>query len=158
IGCICFAPCFGVRSMLINTVYFQPVELEDRSVPLGIPTCKVIVHRNDMYPFSGKGIQVGRKGSHKCFSLSCSHLSNFTFVQYDTANQLYVIVNHVPGYRCSGSHPGVLPDGLLSLNFDMWMQCSQFPVVVERADFQTFVLCEASGSFLDYSESLRQDL
>src|SRR5690606_941269 len=77
---------------------------------------------------------------------------------YDTANQLYVIVNHVPGYRCSGSHPGVLPDGLLSLNFDMWMQCSQFPVVVERADFQTFVLCEASGSFLDYSESLRQDL
>jgi len=62
--------------------------------PLRITFGKVIIDRNDVYPFSGKSIQICRKRRHKGLTFTGLHLGNTPLMQNNSANQLYPVMTH----------------------------------------------------------------
>ena len=59
--------------------------------------------------FLSMHLSIERKRCYQCFSFTRLHFSNFTFMEYDSTNQLNVVVNHVPRDFFSGCIPLNLP-------------------------------------------------
>ena len=45
-----------------------------------------------MHTFTGECIEVRRKRSHKCLTLTGAHLGNLSSMENNTANELYIVV------------------------------------------------------------------
>src|SRR5258708_7681642 len=113
IGVVGFATGFAVGFVFVDAIYRQTQPFEDRPVPLGVTACQVIVHGHDMYSLAGQCIQVGRKCRYQGLTFTGGHLRDLSLVEHGTADQLHVIVYHVPGDHAAGGHPTVLIDGFI---------------------------------------------
>src|SRR5690606_33429703 len=92
------------------------MKFEDGPVPLGIAPRQIVVYRYDMYALSRKGVEVSRQCADQRFTLAGGHLCNFTLVEHNTANELYVVVHHVPGHLRACGIPPVFPNRLIAVD------------------------------------------
>ena len=111
-----------------------------------------------MYAFSGEGIQIHWQSSHESLTFTSGHLSDLTLVQHDTADDLAVVVNHVPSHHIATSHPAVLEASIVALDGDMLVFGSQLTVEVGGFHHHGFMLTEVFGGGFHHSEGFGEDV
>ena len=124
--------------------------------PLGVSLGQVIIHSDYMYPPACQGIQIYRKRCHHRFSFPGRHLRNTSLVQYNPANQLYIVMDHVPCDHVATGHPIILPVGLVSFDLNAVTGSCQVPVIIICRNFQGFIFLEPAGRLFDDGKSKGQ--
>jgi len=91
----------GVGSLLGIVVHLGQIHPHGESQeamqpphPFRVPLGQVVIHRDDMDPLAGDGIEVGRQGSHQGFAFPGAHFGNFAMVQHHAPDQLHIEVAH----------------------------------------------------------------
>ena len=110
--------CVAVRFMLVDTIDSQSVEHIQRSHPLGVTLGEVIVHRNDMHAFMRQRVEEHRQGCHEGLTFTRCHLGNLSLMQHHAAEELHIVVHHIPGYLVAACHPVVVVDSVVAINLD----------------------------------------
>ena len=72
------------------------MELVEWSHPFAVTLGKVIVHGYNVYTIMSQGVQEDWQRSHKCLTFTGRHLGDLTLVEHGAAEELNVIVNHIP--------------------------------------------------------------
>ena len=98
-----------------------------------------------MYAVASQCVEEYRQGSHQCFTFTGRHFSNLTFVQYDTTEQLYVVVDHIPGDFVTTCNPMVVVESLIAVDFHKIVFGSQITVEVICRYFDCFVFGKTAG-------------
>ena len=160
----------GIRVglMLIDTVYGKAVELIQGAHPFRVTLGQIVVHRNQVHALAGQRIQEHGQGCHQGFTLTGGHFCNHTAlflvgfnatVQNDTADELDIVMYHVPSDLVTTGHPVVVPDGFLSVYFhEVLSGGSQVTVKIRSRYHHAFAFCETAGRALHNSEGLGQKL
>ena len=108
------------RHLVLNATHTQAEILEDEPHPLRVTAGQVVVDRDQVDPLAGQGIQIDRHRRDEGLALARRHLGYLRFVKDDTADQLHIKRNHIPGQlvaddRLRGPHQaatGVLDHGI----------------------------------------------
>jgi len=109
-----------------------------------------------VHTFAGEGVEEdGQRGDER-LTLASGHLCDLAFVEHDAAEELHVVVDHVPLDFVTASHPVVLVDGFVAVDADEVVACSQITVKVRGGDGDLFLLDEAASRVLHDSEDVRQ--
>ena len=158
VGQICLAALVRVGTVLVNAVNAQTVEHVERPHPLRVTLCKVVVHCNHVYTVACEGIQEYRKCSNQGLTLTGCHLGNLSLVQYNTTEQLYIIVYHVPHSVVAACLPVVAVDGLVAVNCHKVELCCKVAVGLGRCYNNLLVLGKTACAILYNGKSLGQCL
>ena len=158
VGQIGLATRLRVGLVLVDAVDRQSVELVHRAHPLRVSASQIVVHRHHVDTFTGQCVQEYGKGCHQGLTLTGSHLGDFTQMQCDTAEELDIVVDHVPLHVVSAGHPVCGVDGLVSVDGDEIFGGRQVAVeIVGRYD-DRFILGETAGRIFHDGECFRQHL
>ena len=112
---ICTATLIRVWFVFVDTIHGQAMEHIERTHPLRVTFSQVVVHCHHVYALVGHSIEEDWQGSHKGFTLTRSHLGYLAFVEYDTTNELHIIVHHVPHVLIAASCPFVKINRLIAI-------------------------------------------
>ena len=104
--------------MFVNTINRKTVEHIERTHPLRVTLCKIIIDSYDVNTITCEGIKEYWEGSNKGFTFTSSHLGNLTLMKNCTTEYLYVIVNHFPFKVVATRCPVVMVDSLVTINSD----------------------------------------
>ncbi len=118
VSAVRFPARFTVGLVLVDAINTHAVELKQRRHPLRVAAGKVIVYGNEVHPFSGKRVEKYRERCHQGLSFTRLHLRHLATVQCRTADQLDIVVHHVPLHFRTGSHPGIAPRGSVAVDGD----------------------------------------
>ena len=120
-----------------------------------------------MHALSCECVKEHGKGCNQGFTLTGCHFRNHaplllvgldTAVQDDTADELDIIVNHVPGNLVAAGNPVVLPNGLVALDGDEFAAFGcQLPVKICCSNLYGGVLRKAACGRLNYCKCLGKD-
>src|SRR5208337_4122332 len=80
-------------------VHLQAQEAVNLAHPPGVTFGQVVVHRDDVNPFAGEGVEVGGHGGRQGFAFTGLHFGDLALVQDDAADELDVEGAHA-------QHPG----------------------------------------------------
>ena len=69
-----------------------------------------------MHTVSCQGIKEYRECCHEGLSFTGSHLRNLSLMQYDTSEELYVVVDHFPLHIVAAGSPVVVIDSLVTVD------------------------------------------
>ena len=143
--------------MLVNTVNAQAMKLKQRPVPFRVTFGQVIIDRNQVNAASAEGIQKSGQGRDQRFAFAGGHFGNLTRVEHHAANQLHVVVDHVPFNGVARRIPGVGPIGFVALNAHVFAGAGNFDVKIGEGYFEFGVFGEASGGFFHHGKRLGQN-
>jgi hypothetical protein len=111
-----------------------------------------------MNSFSRQSIKVNRKCSNKSFSFTGSHFSYLSLVKYNSSDQLYIIMNHIPSDHISTGNPAGVVPGFIPVYCDICFHGCKITVhlvaVTSTYSFSTnllavsFITAKASGKDL----------
>ena len=152
VGLIGLAALGRVGTVLVDTVYRQTVEHIEWTHPLGITLGQVVVHRHHVHTVAGQSIQEDGKRGHKGLTLTSGHLGYLALVKHGTAEELHVVVHHVPLQVVAAGHPVVLVDGLVALYAHKVFRGGQLTVEVVGRNHHFLVLGKAAGGLLHNAE------
>ena len=79
-------------------------------------------------------------------------------MEHHAANQLHVVVDHVPNYFGTSCHPLVVPNGLITLNLHIGFGSCEFSVTRGGGYFQLSHFLKSSSGFFDDSKRSRHHL
>ena len=158
VAVICALALVAVGLMLVDTVHGQAMEHVERSHPLGVTLGQVVVDGNYVDSLAGEGVEEDRERSDEGLALAGGHLGDLALMQDGTADELHVIMDHVPGDLIAAGDPVVLVYG--GVAFDMYEVVIDTEVTVELGGghLDELVLRETACSGLHDGESLRKDL
>ena len=111
-----------------------------------------------MYAFARQGVQVNGQGSHQRLSLTGGHLGDLTLVQDHAADQLHVVMHHVPRNGLPGRIPRIAPKRTIAFDRHIGMGSGQLPVKGLGRYLQYGIFRKAARRFLDHGKSLGKDL
>ena len=147
----------GIGLVLVDAIYGKPVEHVKRPHPFGVSFREIIVDCHHMHALSGQGVQENRKRSDKGFSFAGRHFRYFPLMQGDSADELHVIMHHVPHYGIPACRPRIFPHGLVPLDMHEILLGTEFPVEVRGFYTYLTVLGESSCRRFHYGECIRKD-
>ena len=148
----------AVRFVFVNAVHRQSVEHIERSHPLGVSFGKIVIDSDHVYTLACERIQEYRERSNESLALTCSHLGNLALMQDDTADDLHIIVHHIPGDLISAGDPVVLPQCLVTLDLYEIPGRAEITVEIICSNLHDRILREPAGCGLHDSECLRKNL
>ena len=148
----------AVGLVLVDAVDRQAVELKEHTHPLGVTLGQVVVDGDHMHTLAGQGVEVDGQGGHEGLTLTGGHLGDLAAVQHHTADNLHVVVHHVPGNLVAAGHPMVLIDGFVALDGDAGVGGRQVAVVVGGGDGHRLVGGEAAGGLFHHGVGFGQYL
>ena len=105
-----------------------------------------------------EGVEEYGERSHEGLTFTRCHLSNLSLVEDDAAEELHVVVNHIPHRLVAACLPMVHVDSLVALDADEILGDGEVAVEVRSRDDDFLILGKASGSLLDDGKRLRQGL
>ena len=126
--------------------------------PLGVTLGQIVVHGHHMHTLAGQCIQINRQRGHQGFTLTGRHLRNLALMQHRTANQLNIVMAHVPSDFVSSCHPMVLVHSLVTLNRNTVEFCRQVTVKIVCSHPNLSIFLKTLGSLLHDGKSLRKQL
>ncbi len=103
-------PAFRMRIIFVDYVDRHAQEFKHRAHPFGVTLGEVRVHGNEVNTASHESIQIYRRKRNKGFTFPGFHLCNFPLMDCNAAEQLHVVLHHVPlnfgagSFPCSASH------------------------------------------------------
>ena len=148
----------GVGLMFVDAIDGETVEHVERSHPLGVTLGKIVVDGDDVHAVSGERVEEDGKGGDEGFSFTRCHFRNLSLGEDDAAEELHVIVNHVPLHVVAAGNPVVEIDGFVAFDADEVVGSGEFAVEVVGGDFDGFVLGEAGCGFSDDGIDLGEHL
>ena len=160
VSIICRAAFCTVGTVLVNAVHAQAVELVEGAHPFRVALGKIVVDGHHMYAAACQCTEEYGACGHKCLSFTRCHLGNLSLCEHHAAEELYVVVNHIPQRVVASGYPMVVVDGFGTILRNLYkiLGQGQFLVIVRGGNFQRFVFREASCRILHDSEGLRQCL
>ena len=96
-----------------------------------------------------QGVQEDWQRSHKCLTFTGRHLGDLTLVEHGAAEELNVIVNHIPACGVAACNPRGLVDGLVAVDGDKVTSGSQVAVHLGGCYFHSLVVGKTVGRVLD---------
>ena len=81
--------------LVLEYPHAEPQGVVHRPHPLGVALGQIVVHRDDVRPATGEGIEVGRQRRHQRLPLARGHLGDLALVQHHPADELGVEMAHV---------------------------------------------------------------
>ena len=81
-------------------------ELVELAHPLGVASCEVVVHGDDMNAATRKGIEINGESGDEGFALAGGHLGDAAVVEHHAADELDIEVHHVPSERVAADIDG----------------------------------------------------
>ena len=153
---VSLAALVGIGLVLVDTIHGESVKHVERPHPFGVTLGEVVVDGNHVHPFSGEGIKENGERGDKCLTLASGHLGNLAFVEHNAAEELHVVVDHVPLDLVTTGHPVVLVDGFVAVDADEVVARSQITVEIGGGDSDLFLLNEAACRILDDGEDVGQ--
>ena len=150
---------------LVDAGDSEAVELVERTHPLGVALGQVVVDGDDVDAFACEGVEEDGEGGHECLALAGSHLGDVVgdlvaledAVEHLAADELDVVVNHVPLGEVAAGHPFVFVDGHVAVYGDEVLAVGgELSVGVGGGDLDGVVLLEAAGGLLDDGEDFRE--
>lgn len=158
VGHVCLAAGVGVGLRVVDAGYRKPVELVHRAHPLRVSLGQVVVHRDQVHALLGQRVEEYGERRYECLSFTRRHLGDLALVEHHAAEQLYVVMDHVPFQVVAARHPVVGIDGLVALDTDEVLLGGQIPVEIVGRDDHLVVLCEAACRILHDGEGFGQYL
>ena len=158
VGVVCGAAFCRVRLVLVDAVDSQTEEVVQRSHPLRVTLCQVIVDGHHMHATAREASQIHRQGSHEGLTFTCRHLSYLTLMQHYTANDLHVVMHHIPTNHIAAGHPARVVEHAVTLDSDVLALRGKVTVEVGGSSFHHFAVLEASCHLFQHCESLRHDV
>ncbi len=141
---VCGASLGGVGLMLVDAVDCGAVEHVQRSHPFRVTLRQVVVDGDHVHSASRERSEKYRQGRHEGFAFAGGHFCDLALVENDAADELHVIVDHVPFDLVAAGEPMVFPDGFISVNrHEVASLAGEFAVEVGGGDFDSFVAGEA---------------
>ncbi len=134
------------------------MELVHGAHPLRVASCQIIVDGHDVYALAGQCIEEYRQCGHQCLALARRHLGYASLMQDYAAEELHVVVHHVPFDVVAARLPVVAVYGLVSVDRNEVLSRGKVAVEVGRRDLDRLVFGESARRILHYGESLRQQL
>ena len=147
-----------VGLMLVDAVDGEAMELVQRSHPLLITLGEVVIDRHHMDAITGKGIEEDRQRRHQSLTLTGRHLGDLTLMEDDTADQLHVVVDHIPLCEVATGLPLILVDRLVPVDGDEVVLYREIPVILRRRYDDLAILCETPCGGLHDGKGLGEDL
>ncbi len=148
----------AVGLVLVDAVDHEAVELEQHAHPLGVALGEVVVDGNHVHTLARQGVEVDGQGGHEGLALAGGHLGDFAAVEHHAADELHVVVDHVPRDFVAAGHPVVLVVCLVALNGDGGVGSGEVAVAVGGGYLDGLVLREAASRFFDHGEGFGQDV
>ncbi len=113
-----------------------------------------------MHAVAGQCIQEYGQRGHERLTFTCCHLGYLALVQHDAAEELHVVVHHLPFQVVAACRPVVVVDGLVAVDGDEVLAGvgGQLAVEVVGRDDGLLVLGEAAGGLLHNGEHLGHHL
>ncbi len=111
-----------------------------------------------MYALSGQRIEEHGKSRHEGLAFTGGHLGDLSLVQHDAADQLHIVVDHVPRDHVAARHPAVAPHGVVAVNVHEIVAGAQVAVEIGGPHTDLFVLLETARRGLDDSKRLGKHL
>ena len=106
-----------------------------------------------MYAIARQSIQEYRERSDQSLTLTGSHLGNFTLMQHDTADQLHIVVYHVPNDLITTGHPVIGINSFVAFDMYKIMVYRQAPVKIICRNLDSFILAESTRRLFHHSEN-----
>ena len=145
IGLVGAATGFRVGLMLVDAVYAQAMEHIDGAHPFRVTLGQIVIDCYYVNTVTRQGIEEYREGSYEGFTFTGSHFGNFTLVQYDTTEELHVVVYHVPLCVISTGYPVVLVDSFVAFNTYKIVRGGQLAVKIVGRYLYFWVFSKAAG-------------
>ena len=158
VGLVRVAARVGAGLVLVDAVDAQAVEHIERAHPLGVSFREVVVDGDHMDAFARQGIEEHRKRRHEGLAFTGGHLGDLALMQDDAADQLHVVMDHVPGDHVAAGHPAVAPDGIVAVDVHEVVVGAQVAVEFGGLHADAFVLLEAARRRFHDGERLRKHL
>ena len=156
VGQVGLAARLGVGLRVVDAGDRQSVELVHRAHPLGVTLGQVVIHRDHVHALAGQGVEEhGQRGDER-LALTRGHLGDLALVEHDAAEELHVVVDHVPLHVVAAREPVRGVDGLVALDGDKVLRGREVAVEVVGRDDDCVVLCEAARRILHDGEGLGQ--
>ena len=85
----------GIVEIVLDHADRHAEEPIDPPHPFGVASGEVVVHGDDMDPFAGEGVQIGRQRGHQRLAFAGLHLGDLAAMEDHPADQLDVEMAHV---------------------------------------------------------------
>ena len=105
-----------------------------------------------------KRIKIYWQSCHKRFTLTCSHLGNFSFVQYNPTKKLHIVVYHIPHYFCTSCFPAVFINCFIAFYTNKIVFRSQIFIKLSSCYYSFLILGKSACCIFHNSESFWQHL
>ena len=109
-----------------------------------------------MYTVARECVEENGERGHQRLTFTRGHFRNLSLRQHHAAEQLHIVVDHVPLQVVAAGHPMVLVDSLVAFDMYKVVRCGQFAVEVGSRHFEEIVFGQASSRFLHDGESVGQ--
>ena len=153
VGVIGFAALRRVRLSLVDASHRQAVEHIQRTHPFRVALSQIVVHGYDVHTVAGEGVEEHRQGCHKGFTFTGCHFGNLALVEHHAANELAIVVNHIPHHAVAAGNPIILIYCFVAFNCDEIVALgSQIAVEVGGGHLNGFVLGETAGGVLNHGK------
>ena len=129
----------------------------ERAHPLGVSFRQVVVDGHDVDALAGERVQEDRERRDEGLAFAGRHFGDLALVEDDAADELDVVMDHVPGHFVAAGHPGAVVDGVVAVDRDEVVGDAEVAVEGRRRDGDRLVLGEAAGGRLHDRESLGED-
>ena len=157
VGIICGTALGGVRLCLVDTVNRYSVEHIQRAHPFRVTLGQVVVHSNHMHTVSGESIEKHRQRGHEGLTFTGSHFGNLSLVKNNTADELHIVVHHVPSDFVATGHPMVPVDGLIAVDAEEVLAMpGKIAVEIGGSNLDGLILLESASGFLHAGKHQRK--
>ena len=157
VGLISAAACFRVRLMLIDAVYAQSVEHIERAHPFRVTLGQIVVDCHDVNTIARQGVEEDRESGHEGFTFTRCHFGNLALMEDRAAEELHVIVHHIPFHIIAACSPVVLIESLVTIDAYEIVGRGQFAVEIGGRHFNFLIFREAACRVLDDGKSVGKD-
>ena len=144
--------------MFVDAVACQAEDVIERSHPLRVTLCQVIVDGHNVYATACEGSQIDRQRSHEGLTFTGGHLSNLTLMQHYAAYDLHVVVHHIPCDGVTSCDPAVAVKHAVALDVHVLAFCRELTVEVGGSSLNHLIFLETTGSLLHHGEGLGLNL
>ncbi|OAV72462.1 hypothetical protein Barb7_03100 [Bacteroidales bacterium Barb7] len=99
-----------------------------------------------MHPVSRQRIEENGQRGDQRLAFPRRHFGDLSLMQNNAAEQLHIVMHHVPRYLISAGRPPVAVNSLVAVDAHKVMLGCQIPVEIVRRDHRLLILLETAGS------------
>ncbi len=143
------------------------MELIERTHPLRVTFCKVVVDGHHVYALTRQCVEEHRECSHESLTLTGRHLRNVVrslvavhyAVEHHAADKLHIVVHHVPSHLVAAGKPACAIDSLVALyRHEILTGNGKIAICLSGCHLDCVVLCETACRLLHHGKHLREHL